>query len=194
MAQSTNARSRAKKEFCVVVLDFAKAFDTLEWSFSKSCLKLFHFGENIVSIMSLFQRNTFSGVEKNGHLSSNIPPSRGYRQGDPVSCYLFVISAEILAEGVSCDGVNDIKVMGSEIKLSLYADDIDTAGFLNGQVSSLNKLLHILKWYRKVSGLGINNEKTKMAKIGDLRGRSIPWESKYRFWVDQFFWYLRYTL
>ena len=100
-----------------------------------------------------------------------------------VSRYLFVICAEILAEGVSCDGVNGIKVMGSEIKLSQYADDINTAGFLNGQVSSLNKLMHILKWYRKVSdsGLGINNEKTKVAKIGDLRGRSIPWESKYRF-------------
>ena len=63
--------------------------------------------------------------------------------------------------------------MGCKIKLSTYADD--TTAFLNGQLSSINNLLHILKWYKNVSGLSINNEKTKVAKIGALRGRSIPW-------------------
>ena len=47
--------------------------------------------------------------------------------------------------------------------------------------------MHILKWYKKVSRLGINNEKTKVANIGALKGRSIHWEGKFGFkWTNTF--------
>ena len=68
---------------------------------------------------------------------------------------------------------------------SQYADD--TTLFLNGDLNSLNFTVRILKWFEKVSGLAINNEKTKVVKLGALRGRSIPWQGKYGFeWTNSF--------
>ena len=39
----------------------------------------------------------------------------------------------------------------------------------------------ILKWFHKVSGLGINKEKTKVIKVGAMRDGSIPLDGKYAF-------------
>ena len=56
----------------------------------------------------------------------------------------------------------------------------DTTAFPNGHVNSLNLLMHISNaGFKKVSGLGIDSDKIKVAKIKALRGRSIPWEGRY---------------
>ena len=85
-------------------------------------------------MISMFQKNTFSRVEQNGHFSSIIPLSLGCRQADPLSPYIFVTCVEVLAEVVS-GGVKGIELMGCKIKLSHYAGD--TTAFLNGGVSIL---------------------------------------------------------
>ena len=47
--------------------------------------------------------------------------------------------------------------------------------------------MRVLEWYRKVSGLAINKDKTKVIKIGALRGRSISWEGKFGLnWTTEF--------
>ena len=45
----------------------------LEWSFVKNSFKLFNFGDDIVSMIFMFQKNAFSRSEQNGHFSSIIP-------------------------------------------------------------------------------------------------------------------------
>ena len=72
-----------------------------------------------------------------------------------------------------------IQVHDTEMLTSQYADD--TTLFLNSDINSLKYAVRILKWFENVSGLAINNEKTKVVKIGALRGRSIPWQGKYGF-------------
>ena len=74
--------------------------------------------------------------------------------------------------------------MGNITKLNIspYADD--TTAFLNGQVSSLNTLMHLLK---QMSGLGINSDNTKVDKIKALRDRDISWEGEFGFeWTNNF--------
>ena len=45
----------------------------------------------------------------------------------------------------------------------------------------------ILKWFKQVSGLNINKEKTNVDTIGTSRGRSIPWQDKFSFkWAKTF--------
>ena len=126
------------------------------------------------------QNQSFCRVEQNGYLYSKILLSRGCRQGDPLTSYIFVICSEILAQVVrGCEEVKGIEILGKEFQLSQYADD--ASSFLNGHVNILNKLKHILKWFHKVSGLGINKGNIKVVKIGALRDIGNPWESKYGF-------------
>ena len=78
-----------------------------------------------------------------------------------------------------------IRVHNVDMLTSQYADD--TTLFLNGDLKTLNCTVRILKWYEKISGLAINNEKTKVVKLWALRGRSIPWQGKYGFeWTSSF--------
>ena len=47
--------------------------------------------------------------------------------------------------------------------------------------------MRVLEWFRKVSGLAINIDKTDVVKIGALRDRSITWEGKFGLkWVTDF--------
>ena len=65
--------------------------------------------------IKLCQNNSKLRVEQNGHLSNYITLSRGCRQGDPISPYVFVLCAE---REWRCQRFSD-----KEFKLSQYADE-----------------------------------------------------------------------
>ena len=84
-----------------------------------------------------------------------------------------------------CEDVKGIKVHDIEMLVSQYADD--TTLFLDEDLKSFNCAVKILKWSEKRSGLAINNNKTKVVKLGATRGRSIPWQGKFGFeWTSSF--------
>ena len=47
--------------------------------------------------------------------------------------------------------------------------------------------MRVLEWFRKITGLAINKDKTSVIKIGALRGRSVSWEGKFGLkWTTEF--------
>ena len=80
-----------KKGGILVSLDFKKAFDTLEWQFIKKILELFNFGENVKKWVRIFDANIESVVMNNGFATNWFDPTRGARQGCPLSPYLFIL-------------------------------------------------------------------------------------------------------
>ena len=88
-----------KKGNCGVMaikLDLEKAYDRLEWSFIRDTLNLFKFPTHLISlIMSCVSTSSVSLLVNGGALDSFLP-SRGIRQGDPLSPYLFILCMEVL--------------------------------------------------------------------------------------------------
>ena len=170
----------------LIIVDYAKPFDTIEWNFITGCLKLFNFGPEIIKWISLLCEKSFSRVEQNGNFSDIIQLSRGYRQGYPISPYLFVLCAEILSH-VICENpmIKGITTYGVENKLTQYSDD--TTVFIRVEIESLRSVMHVLDWFKKISGLEVNRDKTKVIKIGAVRDRSIPFEGKFGLeWTENF--------
>ena len=153
----------------LLFLDFQKAFDTLEWSFIQHTLNLFNFGNSIKKWISAFYTNSESSVLNNGFCTNYFKLSRGVRQGCPLSPYLFILAAEVLATRIRQDKtIRGITIFGTESKISQFADD--TSAFCDN-VSSVQNLIRTVNDFGIFSGLKLNTSKTKAIWLGPWRDR-----------------------
>ena len=107
----------------LVLIDFEKAFDSISWSFIYKVLTYFGYGKNIVKWIKILNTNFKASVLQSGFISEQFTVQRGCRQGDPVSPYLFILCAEILAVLVKHNkNIRGIIVQNKEHKLSQYAE------------------------------------------------------------------------
>ena len=156
----------------LVLIDFEKAFDTVSKTFIVKVLRKFQFGENMIKWIQILINNNQSCVYQNGHLSPFFNNERGCRQGDPMSPYLFLLVAEIL--GIMIRDNKEIKgivLHNKEHKIGQYADDTEL--FLDGSENSLQIAINTLETFYKMSGLKMNNQKTKVVWLGVMAGSSI---------------------
>jgi len=144
-----------------MTIDIEKAFDTLEFDFIEKTLDYFNFGVTFKKWISLFLNNTKTAIQINGFLSDFITIERGCRQGEPISSYIFILCAEILAIKIRhSNTIKGIEIDSTEYKISQFADD--TSLFLDGTEASLNATLDLLNDFALYSGLKINYDKTNL--------------------------------
>ena len=145
-------------------LDFKKAFDTLEWQYIKKILELFNFGENVKKWVRIFYANIESAVMNNGFATNWFKPTRGFRQGCPLSPYLFTLGAEILSNRLrQTVGIKGINLFGNEVKIDQFADDTN---LFCADVTSVEHALNTVSRFGAISGLKLNVKKTKAIWLG----------------------------
>ena len=142
----------------LLFIDFEKAFDSLEWPFIFDTLRFFGFGPSLINWVRTFYCNIESCVLNNGWSSSFFQPQRGVRQGCPLSPYLFILAAEVLAKTVRNNkSIRGLSLGNDEVKISQYADD--TILILDGSEKSLTSAIQFLDDFGKISGLKLNDSK-----------------------------------
>jgi exonuclease III len=167
-----------KRDGIITFVDYEKAFDTVSWKFLFDCLKAYNFGDNFINAIKTLYNNVETCVTNNGHSSQFFKPSRGIRQGCPISALLFLLVAETLANAIRRDpNIHGIRIGTNEWKIGQYADD--TSLFLNDE-HSLSLALKTIDKFSKCSGLRMNRDKTEAIHIGESsnfihKGDKIKW-------------------
>lgn len=94
---------RGSKSFMATKIDLVKAYDILNWDFLKSALKDIGLKDWLISLILSCVSSFSMQVLWNGSMTRSFTTSRGIRQGDPLSPYLFVICIERLAHMISVE-------------------------------------------------------------------------------------------
>jgi exonuclease III len=145
-------------------IDFEKAFDTVKWPFIYKVFEKMNFGTYFIKCIKTLYNDIMTAIANNGQLSEFFKPTRGIRQGCPISANIFVTIVEILAAAIrQKQTIIGIKIGNKTYKISQYADD--TVIFLS-DLDSLKEVFNILDMFKQCSGLKANREKSEAIWIG----------------------------
>ena len=157
--------SKAEQRCAMAVkTDMSKAYDRLEWEFISLVMLRLGFHQTFVScIMQCIDSVTYSFLI-NGLPRGKVVPSRGIRQGDPLSPYIFIMCSEVLS-GLCNRAQEDGSLQGLRVARTcprinhlLFADD--TMFFLDANRENCAALTSILDMYENASGQAISKEKS----------------------------------
>ena len=149
-------KTQGKTGYMALKLDMNKAYDRVEWKFlERAMLHLGFFGRFVATIMSCVKSISYS-VLLNGVPGSTIKPSRGLRQGDPLSPYLFLVCAMglqgLLHKAESEGLIRRVSICrnGPRVSHLFFADD--SVLFCRAKELECQVILDILSIYEKGSG------------------------------------------
>ncbi|BFG38676.1 hypothetical protein CerSpe_249500 [Prunus speciosa] len=138
----------------------AKAYDRVEWPFFEAMMLQLGFdGKFCHWIMKCVSTVNYSIMLNGG-------PTRGIRQGDPLSPFLFLICAEglsaMIKEAEEFGGLHgyQFKTHGTSVSHLFFADD--SVLFCKAEDGEVELLKHILRGYEHGSGQRINLDKSSM--------------------------------
>jgi len=161
-------RTSSAKKHCsmAVKTDMSKAYDRVEWDFLKKVLQRFGFHSIWIDWVLECVTSVSYSFLINGTPQGKVVPTRGLRQGDPLSPCLFILCTEVLSGLCTraqrlrqLPGVR-VSINGPRVNHLLFADD--TMFFSKSDPESCNKLSEILSRYGKASGQSINFHKSSV--------------------------------
>ena len=115
--------------YVALKLDLEKAYDRLVWHYIQETLEFFQLPPTLITLIMNMISSTQFHVLWNGLPLPEVVPSRGLRQGDPLSPYLFILCMEHLsfklAEAVRDKLIHSISFRGRVCLSHLFfTDDI----------------------------------------------------------------------
>ena len=161
------------KDSFIAKIDMNKAYDRIEWGFMEKCLLAYGFNQNWVNLVMNCVRGVTYRYKINGIPSQKVKPSRGLRQGDPLSPYLFILAMDALSymlnQAKENGRLQGIKLTTSSPVLThlFFADDVVL--FCNARVEEAYELKRILNVFSRASVQRVN-----LHKSGLIFGKKVP--------------------
>ncbi|KAK1621216.1 hypothetical protein QYE76_026733 [Lolium multiflorum] len=173
--------TNTNKDFCAYKLDLSKAYDRVDWDFLKKVMQRMGFSHRWVDWTMACVTSVSYKVKFNGNLLDSFSPSRGLRQGDPLSPFLFLFVADglstLLQDAVDRNTIEPLKVCRSAPGVShlLFADD--SLLFFKAQGGNGSSTWHAIEYGLELLKTGVIWRVGNGAKIRAWRDPWIPRES-----------------
>ncbi|GKV25367.1 hypothetical protein SLEP1_g34816 [Rubroshorea leprosula] len=161
---------RKRKSQCFVFkIDFEKAYDKVSWSFLDYMMEKMGFDKVWREWIAECLRSNTMSVLVNGSATKEFSMSRGLRQGDPLSPFLFLMVAEalngltsaVVEKGYFCG----VKIGDGELEIShlQFADDTIFMG--EATEDNIWMIKCIMRAFELVSGLKVNYRKSSLIGV-----------------------------
>ncbi|XP_035547368.1 uncharacterized protein LOC118348906 [Juglans regia] len=163
---SMKLKKKGKKGSMALKLDISKAYDRVEWGFLRAVMVKMGFGEKWVALIMNCVQSVSYAIVVNGKPGNTFVPTRGLRQGDPLSPYLFLLCVEGLSTLINhAESKGELKGVsvargGTRVTHLLFADDCVVFGQASWQ--EWMKMKELLDIYEKASGQCLNRQKTSL--------------------------------
>ncbi|KAK9983153.1 hypothetical protein SO802_032678 [Lithocarpus litseifolius] len=150
----------------MIKIDLEKAFDRMEWSFVRSMLFSMGFHQDTIDLILSGISSTDVSLLFNGSQLEEFQPSRGLRQGDPISPYIFILCMEFLSTLIhrKCEKGDWTRVKASRsgpgFSHIFFADDLLL--FASTSQKNTEAVSEVLEEFCQLTGQKINLAKSKI--------------------------------
>ncbi|CAN1250765.1 Putative ribonuclease H protein At1g65750 [Linum perenne] len=158
--------TRKLKWDMMIKMDMKKAYDMVEWDGLDKILKAMGFHDVWCRWIEECVKTVRFSVLLNGHPSDTFKPTRGIRQGDPISPFLFILLTNSLSFLID-KGLREGRLKGMKINERcptlthvLFADD--TIIFGDASASEAITIRETMEKYANLTGQTINPDKSSI--------------------------------
>uniref|UniRef100_A0A251VRU4 Putative RNA-directed DNA polymerase, eukaryota, Reverse transcriptase zinc-binding domain protein n=1 Tax=Helianthus annuus TaxID=4232 RepID=A0A251VRU4_HELAN len=161
---------KSKRRAMMFKIDFEKAYDNINWKFVVDILRQMGFGQKWCNWVWGVLCSARASVLVNGSPTFDFKCSKGMRQGDPISPFLFTIVMETLSclvrKAVEESVIKGIQLPNDGPLLShlFFADDALLVGEWSEE--NLMNIVRLLRCFHICSGLKINVVKSSIFGVG----------------------------
>lgn len=166
MMHAIKSNKKGKMGTMAIKLDMSKAYERVEWSFIEGMLTKLGFCSQWVNLVLKCISTVSYSIMLNGERTDFFYPTRGLRQGDPLSPYLFLICTEglsaLIKKAVCFGELRGVAVCPSApiVTHLLFADD--SLFFCSAEERYCREFARILTVYEESSGQQINMDKSSI--------------------------------
>jgi hypothetical protein len=151
----------SEQDLVLLLLDFEKAFDKIEWKFLFTARTKLGFTDTWVRWIGSLYQSASSAIKVNGAAGPDFQLARLVRQGCPLAPYLFILVTDVLGYMLADPkhGVEGLSLpRGGLVRDQTFADD--TALYLQGSLGNLDRAQEVLKVFCRTSRAKINWHKS----------------------------------
>lgn len=150
----------------VIKIDLEKTYDRLSWMCIKETLEDIGMPSKIIQLVMHCVSTTRMRVLWNGEALEEFHPSRGIRQGDPLSPYIFVLCIEkffwMIGLAIEQHHWRPIQLVRGGPKISHLAFADDVLLFAEASEGQITLIKHILDVFCRFTGQKISEAKTRI--------------------------------
>ena len=160
----------------IVSLDAEKAFDSIEHWYIREILDKIGLSK-FKLLFDIIYRDQKVSIQLNSRCAGTYNIKNGVKQGDALSCILFILGIEPLLKNISADNyIKGVTIEGIEIpKIISYADDV--ACIIKPGNSNLQQIFNHYQEMTDSSGLRLNADKTELISwLGNDQSYKIIYE------------------
>ena len=159
----------------LISLDAKKAFDSVDHNYIKETLIAYGFGPAFIRIFQTLYTNITARILINGFASESIKIERGVKQGDALSCAIFIICIDPLIRNLNENRrIKEVKIRRNnktideiEFKSAAYADDISV--ICEKSSDCVQQVFYEYERLTRRSGLELNADKTEILNMNNKK-------------------------